>query len=124
MMQTNATRLSALIEKVGKARTPSRMLFGEAWFAITSKQEADAKVQFAFFMQSNAWMDAALLMVAHALPDWGIVTRSGPGPGEARLQPPWVDRTKRPAELGAVRHPGGAALAILQAVLHAKAGGF
>ena len=123
-MKPDTTRLGPLIEKVAKAREPSRPLFAEVWFETTGRQEADTKVRFAFFMQSNAWIDAALITVAHALPEWGVVTRVGPGPGEAKLQPSGLGHGKRPAGLEAVRHPGGAALAILQAVLHAKAEGF
>ncbi|MCJ2137348.1 hypothetical protein MKK69_25440 [Methylobacterium sp. J-026] len=116
--------MGVLIEKVAKAREPSRPLFAEVWFATTGQQDPDTKVRFAFFMQSKAWTDAALITLEHALPEWGVVARSGPGPGEAKLQPPGMGHAKRPAGLEPVRHPGGAALAILQATLHAKAGGF
>ena len=123
-MKPDTTRLGPLIEKVAKAREPSRPLFADVWFATTNKQDRDTKVRFAFFMQANAWVDAALITAAHALPEWGVVTRVGPGPGEAKLQPSGLGHGKRPTGLESVRHPGGAALAILQATLHAKAEGF
>jgi len=122
-MERDTARLAALIKKVAKAREPSRLLFAEVWFETTGRQDADTKVRFAFLMQSNAWVDAALMVLAHALPDWGVVTRVGPGPGEAKLQPPCLGHGKRPAGLETVRHPGGAALAILQAMLNARAEG-
>ena len=122
-MKPDTAGLGALIEKVAKARKPSRPLFAEVWFATTGKQDADTKARFAFFMQAKAWTDAALITVEHALPEWGVVTRVGPGPGEAKLQPPGLGHGKRPAGLETVRHPGGAALGILQAMLHAKVEG-
>ena len=122
-MQPNATRLGALIEKVTDAREPSRELFAEVWFVTTGKQDPDIKVRFALFMEAKAWTDAALITAAHALPGWGVVTRTGPGSGEAKMQPLGVRGRSRYGGLEPIRHPGGAALAVLQAMLQAKLAG-
>ncbi|SDO45212.1 hypothetical protein SAMN05216360_12330 [Methylobacterium phyllostachyos] len=77
-MKPNTSRLSAITEKVAEAREPSRELFAEVWFATTGKQHPSIKVRFALFMEAKAWTDAALITAAHALPEWGVVTRAGP----------------------------------------------
>ncbi|QGY04780.1 hypothetical protein MMSR116_24885 [Methylobacterium mesophilicum SR1.6/6] len=122
MKKPDGARLNALIEKAAAAREPSRELFADVWFATTGKPHADIKVRFALFMEAKAWTDAALIIAAHALPEWGVVTRTGPGPGEAKMQPPGV-RSRRYQGLEPIRHPGGAALAVLQAILQAKVAG-
>lgn len=117
----DVARLCALIEKVADAREPSRELFADVWFATTGKQHPDIKVRFAQFMEARAWTDAALITAAYALTGWGVITRSGPGPGEARVQPPGAKHRGGAAHLVSVRHAGGAALAILQALMLVKA---
>lgn len=120
-MKPDAVRLGPLIEKVASAQEPSCELFAEVWFATTGDQPSDIKVRFALLMDARAWTDAALITAAHALPGWGVVARSGPGPGEARMQPPDARRHEGKARIAPVRHAGGAALAILHSMLQSKA---
>ncbi|MCJ2120667.1 hypothetical protein MKK65_29620 [Methylobacterium sp. J-001] len=122
-MRADAARLGDLIEKVAAAPEPARELFAEVWFATTGKQHPDVKVRFALFIEAKAWTDAALITVAHALPGWGVVTRTGPGSGEAKMQPPGLRVRGRYEGLELIRHPGGAALAVLQVMLQAKLAG-
>ena len=122
-MKPDAVRINVLIEKVIAAREPSRELFAEVWFVTTGKQDPDVKVRFALFMEAKAWTDAALITTAHALPGWGVVTRTGPRSGEAKMQPPGVRGRGRYEGLEPIRHPGGAALAVLQVMLQAKLAG-
>lgn len=118
-----ASRLRPLIAKIAEAREPSRQLCTDVWFATTDRQHPDIKARFALLVEAKAWMDAALLTAAYALPGWVVVATIGPGPGEAKLRLPGSAHRASPAGLKAVRHPAGAALAILQVVTEAKAQG-
>ena len=113
--------LNNLIEKVAESPAPSRELFAEVWFATTSKQHPDIKGRFAVLMEAKAWIEAALITVACALPDWRVVTKASRGAGEALMLPPDHVGGVPDGSSDTVRHPGGAALAILQAMLIAWA---
>lgn len=119
-MDRNA-HFNSLIEKVADSPAPSRELFAEVWFATTGKQHPDIKGRFAVLMDAKAWTEAALITVACALPDWRVVTKASCGAGEALMLPP--DHLGGVPERSGdtLRHAGGAALAILQAMLVAKA---
>ncbi|TXN66325.1 hypothetical protein [Methylobacterium sp. WL6] len=116
-------RLNSLIKRVADAPAPSRELFAEVWFATTGKQHPDIKGRFAVLMDAKAWTEAALLTMACALPDWRVVTEASRGASEARMLP--LDHVGGVPERSGdtVRHPGGTALAIIQALLVAKADG-
>ncbi|MCJ2039225.1 hypothetical protein MKK55_09760 [Methylobacterium sp. J-059] len=116
-------RLNSLIKRVADAPAPSRELFAEVWFATTGKQHPDIKGRFAILMDATAWTEAALLTVACALPDWRVVTKANRGAGEALMLPPDHVGSVPECFSDTVRHAGGAALAILQAMLVAKAEG-
>lgn len=113
--------LNSLIEKVAESPAPSRELFAEVWFATTGKQNPDIKGRFAVLMDAKAWTEAARITVACALPDWRVVTKATRGAGEALMLPPDHLGIVPEGSSGTVRHLGGAALAILQAMLEAKA---
>ena len=90
------------------------------WFATTGKQHPDIKGQFAVLMDAKAWTEAALITVAYALPEWRVVTKVSRGAGEALMLPPDLAGGVPERSSDTVRHAGGAALAILQAMLAAK----
>ena len=110
-------RLNSLIEKVADAPAPSRELFAEVWFATTGKQHPDIKGRFAVLMHDRAWREAALVMVACALPGWRVVSTSRRGCGEALLLSPDHVGVVPDNPEAIVRHTGGASLAILVAML-------
>ena len=116
-----AAHLNSLIEQVADAPAPSRELFAEVWFATTGKQHPDIKGRFAVLMEAKAWTEAALLTVACALPDWRVVTKASRGAGEALMLPPDQVGGVPEGSSDTGSHPGGTALAILQAMLMAKA---
>lgn len=118
-----SARFNSLIERVSDAPAPSRELFAEVWFATTGKQHPDIKGRFAVLMDANAWTEAALITVACALPDWRVVTKATRGACEALMLPPDHVGIVPERFSDTVRHPGGGALAILQAMLVAKAVG-
>ncbi|MCJ2078844.1 hypothetical protein MKK68_24935 [Methylobacterium sp. E-016] len=115
-----AARLNSLIERVADAPAPSRELFAEVWFATTGKQHPDIKGRFAVLMDAKAWTEAALITVACALPDWRVVTKASVGPGEALMLPPDPRGIVPEGSSDTVRHAGGTALAILEAMLRVK----
>ena len=115
-----AARLNSPIERVADAPAPSSELFAEVWFATTGKQDPDIKGRFAVLMDAKAWTEAALITVACALPDWRVVTKASRGTGEALMLPPDHVGGVPERSSDTVRHAGGAALAILQALLIAK----
>ena len=114
---------NSLIEKVADAPAPSRELFAEVWFATAGKQHPDIKGRFAVLIDAKAWTEAALITVACALPDWRVVTKASSRAGEASLLAPDHVRCVPERASDTVHHPGGSALAILQAMLRAKAEG-
>lgn len=123
-MKLDMARLGPLITKIAAARAPSRDLFVDVWFATTDEQYADLSTRFASLVEASAWTDAALITAAHALPGWVVMATMGSGQNEAKLRLPGAGHGATPSGLKAVRHPSGAALAILQAVLQAKAQGY
>lgn len=116
-----AALFNSLIEKVVDAPAPSRELFAELWFATTGQQHPNIKGRFAVLMDDKAWTEAALITVACALPGWRVVTTRSRGVGKALLLPPDHKGIVPKQSDDTVRHPGGPALAILQAMLQAKA---
>ncbi|WP_437872038.1 hypothetical protein ACSD7O_07885 [Methylorubrum extorquens] len=114
---TNVARLNSLLERVADATVPERSLFAEVFFACAGKQHPDIKAHFATRMEAQAWIEAALILTACALPGWRVQTNSGRGPGEVILLAPKADGSPGSLPSEPAHHAGGVALAILMAVL-------
>ncbi|QIJ75061.1 hypothetical protein GU700_10950 [Methylobacterium sp. NI91] len=89
-------------------------MFAEVFFACAGKQHPDIKAHFAMRMEAQAWIEAALILTACALPGWRVQTNSGRGPGKVILLAPGSPAT---VPIEPVHHAGGVALAMLVAVL-------
>ncbi|CAO4135893.1 hypothetical protein [Methylorubrum extorquens] len=114
---TDPARLNSLLERAADATAPERSLFAEVFFACAGKQGPDIKAHFAMRMDEQAWTEAALILTACALPGWRVQTSNGRGPGEVILLAPNADGSPDSVPSEPAHHAGGAALAMLVAVL-------
>ncbi|MER2250678.1 hypothetical protein ABS772_12225 [Methylorubrum podarium] len=118
---TDPARFNSLLERVADARAPERSLFAEVFFACEGKQPPDIKAHFAMRMDEDAWTEAALILMACALPGWRVQTNTGRGPGRVILLAPQADGSPGSVPSEPAHHAGGVALAMLVAVLREMA---